>query len=74
MEMRALFGAMLVLLVACGPSRGQVSARAQSDQVGTLDQLLAPVALYPDQLLAQILMSASDPAKVGEDACANRLR
>jgi len=66
MKMRALFGAMLVLLVACGPSRGQVSARAQSDQVGTLDQLLAPVALYPDQLLAQILMSASDPAKVGE--------
>ena len=67
MKMRALFGAMLVLFVACGPSRGQASARAQSAQrFDTIDQLLAPVALYPDQLLAQILMSASDPAKVGE--------
>ena len=33
---------------------------------GTLDQLLAPIALYPDQLLAQMLMSATDPAKVTE--------
>jgi uncharacterized protein DUF3300 len=67
MKTRALFGVMVVLFVACGPSRGQASARAQSDpRFDTLDQLLAPVALYPDQLLAQILMSASDPAKVGE--------
>jgi len=28
--------------------------------------MLAPVALYPDSLLAQILMSAGDPAKVTE--------
>jgi hypothetical protein len=31
-----------------------------------LDRLLAPIALYPDQLLAQILMCAGDPAKVVE--------
>jgi hypothetical protein len=30
-----------------------------------LDKLMAPVALYPDSLLAQMLMSASNPAKVG---------
>jgi hypothetical protein len=29
-----------------------------------LDRLLAPVALYPDQLLAQILLSTSDPPQV----------
>jgi hypothetical protein len=29
-----------------------------------LDRLLAPVALYPDQLLAQMLLCASRPAKV----------
>ena len=29
-----------------------------------IDRLLAPIALYPDQLLAQILMCAGDPAKV----------
>jgi hypothetical protein len=30
-----------------------------------LDKLMAPVALYPDSLLAQMLMSATNPAKVG---------
>src|SRR6188768_3007346 len=30
-----------------------------------LDQLLAPVALYPDQLLAQILLCSEKPSKVG---------
>lgn len=29
-----------------------------------LDQMLAPVALYPDQLLAQMLLCASNPGKV----------
>jgi len=31
---------------------------------GELDGLLAPIALYPDQLLAQMLMCATDPAGV----------
>ena len=31
-----------------------------------LDALLAPVALYPDQLLAQMLLCAQNPAKVQE--------
>jgi hypothetical protein len=30
-----------------------------------LDRLLAPVALYPDQLLGQMLLCAAKPAKVG---------
>jgi Protein of unknown function (DUF3300) len=33
-----------------------------------LDQLLAPIALYPDDLLAQILMAASYPLEVVEAA------
>jgi hypothetical protein len=55
--------AAMVVLVACGSS-----ARTQTAQppTGTLDQLLAPIALYPDSLLAQMLMSATDPAKVTE--------
>jgi uncharacterized membrane protein YgcG len=53
----------LVVLAACGSS-----ARSQTapPSTSTLDQLLAPIALYPDQLLAQMLMSATDPAKVTE--------
>src|SRR6478735_10987199 len=71
---RHLITATVVLSVACGPSRDPGAAGAQPTQAaqasplptGTLDQLLAPVALYPDSLLAQMLMSAADPAKVTE--------
>jgi Protein of unknown function (DUF3300) len=66
-----LIAATLVLFVACGPSRDQTAASAQAAPAaplptGTLDQLLAPIALYPDQLLAQMLMSATDPSKITE--------
>jgi hypothetical protein len=60
---KRMITATVVLFVACGSP-----ARPQTTQLptGTLDQLLAPIALYPDQLLAQMLMSATDPAKVTE--------
>jgi len=61
-----VIAATLVVLVACGTPKEPVAARAQSQQMGSLDQLLAPVALYPDSLLAQILMSAGNPDKVSE--------
>ena len=66
-----LIAATVVLFVACSPPRDQIAAGTQAAQAsplptGTLDQLLAPIALYPDQLLAQMLMSASDPAKITE--------
>src|SRR5688572_9899121 len=66
-----LIAVTVVLLVACGPPQNQIAARAQAAQAsplptGTLDQLLAPIALYPDPLLAQMLMSASDAAKITE--------
>ena len=63
-----MIAASLVLFVACSPARDQGTASAQTTQlpIGTLDQLLAPIALYPDALLAQILMSAQDPPKVAE--------
>jgi Protein of unknown function (DUF3300) len=68
---RRLIAATVVLFVACGPPPDQKPAGAQAAQTsplptGTLDQLLAPIALYPDPLLAQMLMSASDPAKITE--------
>ena len=53
----------VVVLVACGSPAGPQTAPTPT---GTLDQLLAPIALYPDSLLAQMLMSATDPAKVTE--------
>jgi hypothetical protein len=63
--------ATAICVVACGSPRGEAAPRAQTPQTpqttaAALDQSLAPVALYPDALLAQMLMSATDPAKVTE--------
>ena len=68
---RRLIAATLVLFVACSAAQDQIVAGAHAAQAsplptGTLDQLLAPIALYPDALLAQMLMSATDPVKVTE--------
>ena len=60
--------AALALLVACRSPQKQGPASTKTTQypTATLDQMLAPIALYPDQLLAQMLMSAPDAAKVIE--------
>src|SRR3954454_15247416 len=54
------------LLVVVGACREGIAVGAQTTpyQTGSLDQILAPIALYPDQLLAQMLMSAADPASI----------
>jgi Protein of unknown function (DUF3300) len=66
-DVRSIFVAMLAFAVACGTTPNGVGAATQSRQPpGNIDELLAPIALYPDQLLAQILLSASDPDKVTE--------
>jgi len=45
-------------------SEAQSSKPAKSPTPDQLDKLLAPIALYPDQLLAQMLLSAGNPGKV----------
>src|SRR5215213_249057 len=41
---------------------GKPAAKPAAVSAEEIDRLLAPIALYPDQLLAQILMCAGDPA------------
>jgi hypothetical protein len=61
-----------VILVLCvilaAVISGGVPAAAQAPaprpQLAPLEQLLAPVALYPDALLAQVLTSATSPGQV----------
>jgi len=55
------FAALALVLVLTGAELTKPAAAAED-----LDRLLAPIALYPDQLLAQMLMCASDSAKVKE--------
>jgi hypothetical protein len=53
--------------VASGGEAHQTQPAQQQTQTQTpsdIDSLLAPIALYPDQLLAQILMCAGDPESV----------
>ena len=42
----------------------KAAPKAQALTPDAVDRLLAPVALYPDQLLAQILLSAANPGRV----------
>ncbi len=59
----ALIASLTALSLAAGPLGTRtaiVHAQAGALSPAYLDQLLAPVALYPDQLLAQILLSAGN--------------
>lgn len=56
---------MLGLTLLAGASGAWAQARLDKPQ---LDQLLAPVALYPDALLSQVLMASTYPADVAAAA------
>ena len=58
-----LFGCLCLGLAACLPA----TAQSRLDK-GQLDQLLAPVALYPDSLLSQVLMGATYPDDIAAAA------
>lgn len=53
----------LLLLIPAGPSLAQ----SMLDH-GQLDQLMAPIALYPDALLSQVLMASTYPEDVAAAA------
>lgn len=71
---RAIVGVVVLGVVAFGPAFHPLvrPAHAQLAQVAPaygpaeLEQLLAPVALYPDDLLATVLMAATYPLEVIE--------
>jgi hypothetical protein len=61
----SLVVAVLMPPVVSSASRGWTEPQAApAPKSDDLDRLLAPIALYPDALLAQMLLCASRPAKV----------
>jgi hypothetical protein len=69
MKALVITATVMLFTVACGSSNDAPVSQTQVPRqfpTATLDQMLAPIALYPDALLAQILMSTSDPPKVAE--------
>jgi uncharacterized membrane protein YgcG len=66
---KVLAVSLLLLLLACAPLiRAQDDSPVQLLSPDQLDNLLAPIALYPDPLLAQILLAATFPDQVDEAA------
>ena len=61
-----LLWALLAASMAPGHVRAQTQAPVFSD--ADIDQMLAPIALYPDVLLSQILIAATYPLEVVEAA------
>jgi hypothetical protein len=55
-----VFAVMLCLLLGTAQAEDATFSEAE------LDQMMAPIALYPDSLLAQILMAATYPADLAE--------
>src|SRR5437016_3787645 len=65
------FRQLLVLLVSVSVAFAQTQAPAPRHAAATqqeLDQMLAPIALYPDSLLSQIFMASTYPLEVVEAA------
>lgn len=66
---KVLAVALLPALLACAPLlRAQDNSSYQPFSPDQLDNLLAPIALYPDPLLAQVLLAATFPDQVDEAA------
>ncbi|MGE4605937.1 MAG: DUF3300 domain-containing protein, partial [Myxococcota bacterium] len=58
---------VLAILVAAAPVRAQEgSSKPESPE--QLEQIVAPIALYPDALLAQLLMASTYPLEIVEAA------
>jgi Protein of unknown function (DUF3300) len=62
----ALFLAIAFLLPQS--LQAQEAAKAQTFKTEELDQMLAPIALYPDDLLSNVLMASTYPLEVVQAA------
>ena len=65
---RVLAGVIALLLVVPLPLLAQQDQAAKPFKPEELDQLVAPIALYPDPLLAQVLMASTYPLDVVQAA------
>ena len=63
--LKATLGDWLIATMLC-LSMGAAQAEDATFSEAELDQMMAPIALYPDALLAQILMASTYPADVTE--------
>ena len=69
-KLRQLTVAFTLIIAACtgSPARAESAATTQPRSSEQLEQLVAPIALYPDSLLAQVLMASTYPLEVVQAA------
>ena len=60
----ALIALLILLLAAPSGVLGQETGAATAFRPEELSQMLAPIALYPDSLLAEVLVAATFPLEV----------
>jgi len=65
-KLLAIPGNLLLFVAMLYLSLGAAQAQDPTFSEEELDQMMAPIALYPDSLLAQILMAATYPADVAD--------
>src|SRR5262245_9167471 len=65
--MKRILAALMALLIAVPVAFAQHEQQRTYSQA-ELDQMLAPIALYPDPLLSQILMASTYPLEVADAA------
>lgn len=56
----------ILLVLPLGMAQAEDKAKNKTFSEAELDQMMAPIALYPDSLLAQILMATTYPADITE--------
>lgn len=61
-----LFAIVLFMILGTAQAQDEAPAEDPAFSQAELDQMMAPIALYPDSLLAQILMATTYPADVAE--------
>ena len=61
---------LTLIIAACtgSPARAESAATTQPRSSAQLEQLVAPISLYPDSLLAQVLMASTYPLEVVQAA------
>ena len=68
--MRSIIAAFILTVLQVAIAHAQTPAESTSAQSGQLlkaeelDQLVSPIALYPDALLAEVLMASTYPLEV----------
>ena len=59
---------LLIVVAAASSVRAQDAASQPTFKIEELDQMLAPIALYPDDVLANILMASTYPLEIAQAA------